>query len=210
MLDDPSFKTAIAAILERVVNGALNYDPASRNRLSRLDNTTLQVQTNNPDICFLFQFAETSVRVSAVHEHQASDVSIKGDFFEFIELATKDTPNLAKSNIEVSGKVGLLEDIKNILHELDIDWEAAIADIVGSIPGHAIAETIRLGGAWLSKKKDSISESLPQILIDELELLPSETELKNFYREVDELNAISQRVQARIERLQMQRVNKTQ
>ncbi|MFL0810363.1 MAG: SCP2 sterol-binding domain-containing protein [Agarilytica sp.] len=199
---DPSLYSLAASALERAINIALKYDPASQARLAQLDNTNIQIQTHNPSAHFSFLINDRAVLVSAVHEAQESDVKISGEFFDFFTLATQKEASLAKLDIEVSGKVGVLEDIKNILTDLDIDWEAPINEIFGNVPGHAIAQAVRQSSAWLNKQTNNLSDSLPALLIDELELLPSETELKQFYKEVDEANALSQRIHARIQRIQ--------
>jgi len=200
MTNDPTINTAIGAAIEKCLNFALKYDPASRNQLSALENYILCVHAQSPELKLYFTATHNKIDVRS-HSDSEPDVSVSGKAIDFILAMAGPKHSLADSHISVSGKIHLLNLIKALLADLDIDWEQALTEIVGVVPGHAAAEATRTSMRWIKQQTSYALTSLPDYLAEELRAIPSKTELENFYDGVDQLKSASQRLEAKIVRL---------
>lgn len=201
MLNDPSISTAIGLILENSLNTALRYDPATRVKLQALNSKIVKLSCLSPDIELVFFITDEKIRVSTIDDTNDADVIISGEASEFLNLLGQSTHSLSDLNIEISGKVNLLNQIQTILSDVEIDWEEPLTEILGVVPGHALAESLRSSFSWAKKQSDSVKQAIPELLTEELRVVPSETELNHFYQEVDQLSSASQRIDARIQRI---------
>lgn len=201
MLNDPSISTAIGLILEKSLNTALRYDPATRVKLQALNSKIVKLSCHSPNIELTFFITDEEIRVSAIDDANDADVIISGEASEFLSLLGQSTYSLSDLNIEISGKVSLLNQIQTILSDVEIDWEEPLTEILGVVPGHALAESLRSSFSWVKKQSDSMKQAIPELLTEELRAVPSETELNHFYQEVDQLSSASQRIDARIQRI---------
>lgn len=204
MFNDPSIHVALGIALEKCLNTALKYDPGTRYKIEALAGTQIKVCTHAPDITLIFIIEEKNIRVQTVDEDIDADVTISGLFTDFLALVGQDSHSLSDLNIEISGKVSLLNTIKEILSDIDIDWEEPLTEWLGTVPGHAAAKTIRQTFSWSERQKKQFEERLPEYLTEELKAIPSRTELTIFYESVDELASHTQRLEARLARLKPQ------
>ena len=60
-----------------------------------------------------------------------------------VALNAKESVSFSGTGITVSGNLDTLNQLNNIMGNLDIDWEAALAEIIGDIPAHLLAQRIR-------------------------------------------------------------------
>ncbi|MFL0804996.1 MAG: SCP2 sterol-binding domain-containing protein [Agarilytica sp.] len=201
MLNDPSVASAIGLILEKSLNLALNYDPGTRNKLQALRDKSVRVKCESPTLLLTFFISQDSIRVHTVDDGNLADVTISGQTRDFIKLIGQPAHNLNDLHIDVSGKVNILNHIQNILSDIDIDWEEPLTEILGVIPGHALAESIRSTLNWAQRQTRDFKDALPDLLTEELRVLPSESELNDYYKNVDQLASASQRIDARVQRL---------
>ncbi len=192
----PSISTAIALALEKIVNRALRYDPATQLKLRRLAGQTIQLESNRPRMHCFISVDENFIRIQA-HNENEPDAKISGDFTDFIKMG-RSQHSFADSSIHVSGKSGLLNELQDILSQLDIDWEEAIIEITGIVPGHFIAETLRKGFAGLVATHKKFESQLPIYLKEELRVIPDDQELNSFYQSVDKLKSDLNRFEARL------------
>ncbi len=209
---NPDIATVVSLALEKSINLALRYDPATREKLRALAPTRIALTISQPDIPLLFFIEqntieentnkENAVRVSMFDEADDADIRLTGKASEFLSLMGKETHSLADVDIDVSGKVSVLNQLQSILGDLDIDWEEPLTEILGVVPGHTVATMIRNAFDWGKTQQQSIHNALPDILTEELRLLPAQTELSHFYNAVDDVSAAAQRLQARIQQLQ--------
>ncbi len=204
MLNDPSIHTALGIAIEKCLNTALKYDPGTRHKLSALAGKIIKLNCQSPDITLIFIIEKDNLRVHTVDEDIEADIEISGQSKDFLSLIGKDPHSLSDINIDISGKVNLLNQIKEILGDLDIDWEEPLTEWLGIVPGHAVAENIRKVFAWGERQKQEFEARLPEYLTEELRAVPSQPELAKFYEDVDSVVSSVQRLEARIERLKRQ------
>ena len=217
--------TTAALILEKAINQALKYDPASRKKLSRFAGKIIQISflssnTNQSRFSFLSEFSlfisarqnedenNNAIEIHTFYEGKP-DATLSGSLQDFAQLAAQSTHFFSNTGIHVSGNSGLLSEFQDFIKELDIDWEAPITQIFGNIVGHGIAQTLRSTFSFANQQRQSFERYAADFLSEELQLIPHKLELENFYSDVDDLRMHASRLEAKIQLLQKKLAQKT-
>lgn len=198
---DPTLMVVAAKVLEKTLNRALLYDPATRLKLTKIQSARILVECSAPDVTLTFEIHEDNISIKTVDDGLDYDVKLKGKGEDFLLLASTAKPHLSNTNIEVSGKITILNTIKHILSDIELDWEQALTDILGVFAGKIAADSLRASWDWTNSQRHLLKENLSAFLTDEIEVLPSLTELQSFYENVDNLNSAVQRCELRLNRI---------
>ncbi|MBB6519841.1 ubiquinone biosynthesis accessory factor UbiJ [Pseudoteredinibacter isoporae] len=197
---DPTLSTAAFASLERMINSALNYDPASQQRLRQLGNKTLQVCCQSPTITAFVVLEEGQVQLRQ-HFEGTIDCQLKGSAMAIAQLGLSGQHSLANSGVQVFGSTGLLVDLQSIASDLDIDWEEPLSQLMGDIAGPSLAGLIRKGFGFWRERESAVWQRSGEALSEELHATPHPFELDDFHQAVDNLRDGSARLEAKATKL---------
>ncbi|MAY39448.1 MULTISPECIES: SCP2 sterol-binding domain-containing protein [Spongiibacter] len=198
----PMLSSAALAGLEDSVNRALRLDPRSAARLLELDGECFALHLQEPDLNLGLSVAGDRLRLMLTPPENPS-TALRGRWSEFAAVATASDPAAALINgdIQVSGDTAPLLALRKLLSELELDWEQPLADAFGDVAAHQIGRGLRAGQKWLQNTGRNLRRQLGDFLLEESRLLPHPIQAEAFYRDIDELNARSERLEARIRRL---------
>jgi len=188
--------------VEGLINGALNYDSASREKLGAIEHQVLLVDCALPPLQVAIE--ANGDRICLHHNWQGeAAVTVSGSLVALTNLAisSRESNTFADSGVRVSGNLQTLHQLNHILANLDIDWEAALADLLGDIPAHIIGKTVRKSAGYRAESKQRIQSALTEIAQEEFKLTPSPSELQQFKLQVRQLAADSDRLMARAQKL---------
>lgn len=200
------FSTAALAVAEGVVNKALDYDPASRQALSKLSGRVMKISLAKPAMDIYLAPDAQGLRLLGYWEGEP-EVQLRGSLPALMELARNPQNNLKDSDVEVDGDTDLLMAMRDIMQSLDIDWEEALSQLLGDVAGHGGAQRLRDAGTWLQGRADTSRRLLGEFITEELRLLPARNELESFYRAVDQLRLDVDRAEARLRQLKPQQLS---
>lgn len=198
---DPTLAAAVYATLERAINGALAYDPASQKRLAALGDKTLHIRCSAPKLDTFVRLEGGQVLVQQACEAPI-DTELSGTLPALAALGLTGGHSLADSGVKVMGSTGLLIELQAIAADLDIDWEEPISRLLGDVAGPSLAGALRSGFGWLKQRGQSFAQRSGEFISEELGSTPSPNELTAFNRDVDLLREDSERLQARLDKLQ--------
>ena len=91
---------------------------------------------------------------------------------------------------------------QTLLRDIDIDWEEHLSRIVGDVAAHQLANTARASLNWGRNTANTLLQNMSEYLQYEHNDLPSRYVIERFLDAVDTLQADTERLAARIERLQ--------
>ena len=198
----PTLHTALLGAGERFINRALEYDPATRDKLTALAGHVFLIQCTEPSISVYLIPEPDTIRLCGVYEHKAN-TTLKGSAAEFAKLMTAADPASALINgdLELHGDSQALIELQKILATLDVDWEAPIAERFGDIVGHQIGRGLRgafnFGKQALSAMRQQVSTMAEQ---DEA-LFTARPAAEQFFKEVDSLSMRTERLEAQLNKL---------
>jgi len=205
MMASPTVTTAAFAALEKVINTALKFDPGTEQAIAQLQGNILALDITVPELtCYVLPQADGLRIQSYMDESSTSDsitTRLRGTLPALCALASTETTSLAQSGVEVSGSTAFLNKLQAIMRGLDLDWEEVLAQPLGDIVGHELARGVRAAAQWFGGRAKSGQRLFGEYLTEELRILPSHSELNEFYHQVDELRLEVDRFNLRVKQL---------
>jgi len=211
MKNEISKKTKVSALkgFESVINKALEYDPFSQNIIDMLAGKVLEVKCTSPAFsCYLF-FGEKVVHLR--HEYKGlADTVIRGSALSLGSLSVNGHQQVSffDSGVTVSGDQELLNQLRQLIKNLDIEWEAALSDIIGDIPSYLIGETLKTSIRWKKNILKRGGKAIVEFSQEEARLTPSRNEIISFNEtlcdtrnEVERLSARTRKLKDKLDKL---------
>jgi len=208
--DSALMVSALAATLEKAINKALSYDPATQQALSRFGHKRLAIKATQPTLALCFTFTPQDIHVNAIHTGDTQnannsttdyDAEVTGSLRDFIQAATQSQHSMADSGINVSGNVAFLSHVQGIAKTIDIDWEDAITQTIGPVAGHGVASVISQSITSLKRHSAFARDNMHSVLRDELLLVPAHEEINAFCDDVDQIKEQADRLEAKLHAL---------
>lgn len=190
--------------LETAINKALEFDTASRTRLAALSGKALLVEFTLPPLTAAVIPSDNGMRLSA--ECINPDATLRGSLVAVAGVAISgSSESLAGTGVTVDGDLGLLEELFAIASDLDIDWEAALARVIGDVPAHGVGEAVRRSHAFNQQAFQRSVDSVGEVMQEEWQFTPSRNEFDAFSADTSRLRRQVERMRARVDALMMQR-----
>ena len=200
---NPTLHTAAIAGLEHAVNAALQLDPSTQQQISQLDGHIFHFQCTAPQLDLYLMPSLQEIHFYGLYEGKA-DTTLTGSAEAFLKLATAADPASALINgdLELHGDSQALIQLQKIGNHIDLDWEAPLVRLFGDIVGHQLSEGIRTTVNFGLQALTSLQRQVKEYIVEESELIPARWQLNQFYNDVDQLAMRTERLQAKVSRLQ--------
>lgn len=193
----------LLTLAETSLNKLLRLSPDTVDQLSQLNSKVIAIQLTSPAATLSLQPSGEGIQIDQF-ERDDADVTLSGsgsDFFRLLTAADSSDAMFGKS-ITVSGDSGLATRFSKILIDAALDWEAILAQLLGDLPAHEVARYLRWKAQLYLNTGNSLMLNLEEYLKEELRILPSAPEVSQFSSEVDRIRQDTERLSARIARLQ--------
>jgi ubiquinone biosynthesis protein UbiJ len=193
--------TAVAAA-ERAINAALRADPASAARLRQHAGRLLALHLTLPALSLYALIVEDGVELYLRSDAQA-DVSVRGNPVDLAALLLdwRHQPNPIAGSVRIEGNRELLQALRDLAADLELDWGALLEPLIGG----ELAQQIDLGArrlvGWARQALERLSDQAGDYLGSEAGLLALRRDVYEFYQDVDELRGDVDRLDARVQRL---------
>jgi len=189
---------------EKIINAALVHDPASAERLRALEGKVMLVDSSMPPLRIAVEPSATGLMLHSNWQDDA-DVTVTGTLVSLTAMAINagEMVSLSGTGVNVSVNLEVLRQLNHIMAELDIDWEAALAELIGDVPAHLLGETIRNSDEFRSHALKRAQTALAEVSQEELRLTPSANEYQGFVQSVRHLSTDVDRLVARANKLRL-------
>lgn len=196
------FKRTALEGAETLINAALTKDPASKQALNKLEGQVFLVESTLPPLTVAIEPTATGIQL---HDNWDGNVTvtINGTLIAMAAIAVnaKESISFSGTGVNVSGNLDTLHQLNKIMGDVDIDWEGALAEIIGDIPAHLIAKTVRNSGVIRQDIVTRASTGLVEVAQEEFNLTPSKNEFETIIPDIRQLSADADRLAARVKRL---------
>jgi ubiquinone biosynthesis protein UbiJ len=193
--------TALVAI-ESLINQALLYDPTTQQRLAKLAGKVLAIECTVPALKVYITCGQQDI---TLHDEwdEIPDIAIKGSAVAMVSIAIKgeEQNSLLGSGVEIRGRLDILQQLKSIFSNLDVDWEAALAKLIGDIPAHIAGKATRSLQSWRQDTHQRIGNVVSNFIKEEAQLLPTRAEMEQFSLQTRQLATDVDRLAARFHRI---------
>lgn len=190
--------------VENIINVALNHDPASAQGLASMAGKIMLIDSSMPAMRVAVE--PTAKGILLHHNWQdEADITISGSLVSIAVMGINsgDMVSFSGTGVNVTGNLEMLRQLNHIMAGLDIDWEAALAELVGDIPAHVLAESIRNSADFYANAADRAKSALVEVSQEELQLTPSKNEYEDFVQSVRHLATDVDRLAARANKLRL-------
>jgi len=178
----------------KIINHILTQNEWMKDELIQFKNKIIQLQVDP----FMLQFKvnELGQLVSCdIQEHVDTTISLTSQAFVRM-VVTKQ-----KKDITVSGDVDLANVFSKIMLKARWDYEEDLSYLVGDIAAVEIAKITRAFARDGKKGLQSVAENFVEYWQEEKQILTSKADVEKFNSEVDEIQEIFSRVEAKINEL---------
>jgi ubiquinone biosynthesis protein UbiJ len=189
---------------EAAINHVLRYDPAALRQLGRSQGRLLAIVIDGA-IPLRVRVLDNGISLSAGNNAEANaDATLSGSLSDFLALAKADDKanTLINSAIDMDGDSEFAIGLTRVAQQLDIDWEAVIEPATGSLLAHQLGKGLRGLLKWGKSTGATYRVAVKDYLEDEAQLVTPKPLIAQFADDVDDLKLATDRLAARIERLQ--------
>ena len=186
--------------LEIALNHALRFDMESHEQLQRFAKRSIRIDITNLNIAVIARFSDDRILLETADEHVA-DLMIKADSFALLKLLQQ-PDSLFSNQIQILGDVQFAKQLQDWQQHFDFDWEQQLVRLTGDTLAYPLAQRLRRGFDWLKYNRSEFEQSVAEYLREESHYLPDKSQTTRFMQNVDLLRADTDRLEARIKRLQ--------
>jgi ubiquinone biosynthesis accessory factor UbiJ len=197
----------IYAAIEFALNHTISLDPNGRKLISRFHDKVIKLDISNPNLAiFILAQGETFQLLENFEGH--INTTIQANLIDLVQLSlqTNDEKNLSifKGRIKITGNIGLGQQFQSLFSKLDIDWEEHASHLTGDIIAHQLFSSGKKFLNWKKNSKQTLGLDISEFLQYETRDLLEKREVEHFLNQVDELCSATDRIEARIKRVETQ------
>ncbi|MDG1818468.1 MAG: SCP2 sterol-binding domain-containing protein [Porticoccaceae bacterium] len=184
---------------EKIINAALEYDPASQRQIAALEGKLLLVESTLPPLSVAIEATTNGIMLHSNWQDSA-DTTVSGSLIAMLSLAVSSDQHIsfAGTGISVTGDLEFLRQINELMRNLDVDWEGALATIIGDIPAHLLAKQLRSSSKAAADASRRAKSAAAEIAQEELRATPSASEYQDFTQRVRHLSTEVERAAAKL------------
>lgn len=195
------FTEGALRVAEATLNRLLRFDPDLPARLAPLAGQRLDVAITDLPRAVAVHFHPDGIELAAAGmDATPAHARIEGTAAGLATLAL--SRGERSREVAFHGDVGVIQAVKRLLAEVELDWEETLSQVVGDVIAHRIGESVRGGDAWLRRAGDTAARNLGEYLTEERRALPTAAEMESFLAAVGRLRQDTDRLEARLRQLE--------
>ena len=194
--------SSLLAAIEVSLNRYLELDPESPKRLRTIEGKVIAIEMRDLDLCFYLLPDSHGIQVMGEYEGEA-DTRLSGSPLALLQMGVSSNAekSLFSGEVEISGNVELGQEFKQILDNMDIDWEEHLSQLTGDVIAHQFGRFVKGVNKWGEKAAETLAMDVSDYLHEEKRLVATHTEVERFNAEVDRLRSDTDRLEARMKRI---------
>ncbi|HET6430662.1 ubiquinone biosynthesis accessory factor UbiJ [Dyella sp.] len=187
--------------LETALNHTLSLDPDTQQALRALDGRTVQLHLRGPELALAVAVQGGRLQVSPpADDSQLRVAATPGSLLGM--LLRRGGDGVAPGKVEIAGDADLARRLEKLASRFAPDFEEAFARSFGDVLGVPLARAIRSGLGHARDTAAHLAEDGADWARDEAQLVMGPGEVDDFLDGVDALRERSDRLEARLARLQ--------
>ncbi len=188
--------------LSRAIMQVLRTDSLATARLQALAGRVIGIRITGIETA-IFAAVDEDGLLLARETLREPDVVLCGRLADFAAFAQarQASEALPAGALKIQGDLATAQAVQRLLDELNLDWEALLAERVGEVAARQIGRGVRGGMSWLQQATEALRADIPAWLQDERRLVPAADEVETLARESMSLASDVDRLAARIARL---------
>ena len=204
LLPQPLRKLAGSA-LETALNHALSLDPDTQARLATLDGRSVQLHLRGVDLALAITVEGSRLKVGPAPD--SSDLRVAATPGSLLSMLFRrhGDESMAPGKVDIAGDAELARRLEKLASGFAPDFEEAFTRTFGDVLGVPLANAVRDGLAHARDTASHLSQDGAAWLRDETRIALAPGEVETFLDEVDTLRERTERLDARLARLERAR-----
>ena len=204
LLPQPLRKLAGSA-LETALNHALSLDPDTQVRLATLDGRSVQLHLRGVDLALAITVEGSRLKVGPAPD--SSDLRVAATPGSLLSMLFRrhGDESMAPGKVDIAGDAELARRLEKLASGFAPDFEEAFTRTFGDVLGVPLANAVRDGLAHARDTASHLSQDGAAWLRDETRIALAPGEVETFLDEVDTLRERTERLDARLARLERAR-----
>ena len=189
-------------LLELASNKTLEHDPQTQARLQKLQDKTMTLKVTT-----IGQSLSLTPRAEGLELSQQSpghvDVTLSATIGAMIKISKYglDDAELEPGELEISGDPIVGQRFAQLMSELNVDWESLLAEQIGDSPAKAVTFAASQVKLIANDAHGKFKEFVNTLIQNDLGVVADKQSVDEFLDEVDTLRADTDRLNARLQRL---------
>jgi ubiquinone biosynthesis protein UbiJ len=191
--------------LESVLNRNVAQSRKAKALVRQLDGKVLSLTAQGTPLALFFLAHGGEIRIVTRHEG-ATDASLSGTPLALLTLAGPEAENsLRGRNVRIEGDAEVAQKFRDLLKQAQPDFEEELSRVIGDVATHQVAQAARGFLDWGRKASSAFAANVSEYLQEEGRDLPTRVELEEFLAGIDDLRESTDRLEARLARLEARR-----
>ena len=190
-------------LLELASNKTLEHDPQTLERLAKLQGKTmtLNVKTIGQSISVTPQLEGLEFSHTVPEK---VDVTLSVTIPAMIKISRDglDNAELESGELEIVGDPIVGQRFAQVMAELDIDWHGLLAERIGESPAKVVTLAASQAKLFADDSRVKFKEFLNTLIKDDMQLVADNDGVESFLDDVDAVRADTDRLMARLTRIQ--------
>lgn len=189
-------------LAQTLINRQIDRSATAKTLCSELEGRCLRYQITDLDrsiyVCV------TADGVSLVENLDVEpEADLIGTFSALLALLGPEPEAVFRENrVETRGDGTVLQSFRRLIDLAKPDWEEELSGLIGDVPAHQLGNLARDAFRWGTQAADTLMRDVGEFLQQESRDLPSRPEVDRFAHRVRELRSDTDRLEARINRLE--------
>ncbi len=201
-------RTLLFKAVESMANLALQHDPATLQRLQNLQGKRVFIEIHQPELTLLLSIEAHGLHLLPEGD-MAAHATIEARSLDFLREFFRSRPQLVDGPVRISGQVPLIQELYDILHHMDIDWEEPLARLLGNQGAHQMGRGVRKLISLTRHSARVMFQNSRDYLQEELGAIPMRWESDEAFTDIQDARSDTDRLQDRLSRLE-QRIARLQ
>lgn len=198
----------LVTALDAALNQVLQLDPQARQRIQAMEGKLLALHIRGPNLTIYLLPVDGRLQVHAFAEgHIDTTISASPLGLARLALQADASDAMFKGDVKIVGDVEFGQAIKDLLGNIDIDWEELLSKLVGDVAAHQLGRGVRGLTRWGEQASTSLQQDIAELFQHEMRLLPQRIDIEQFLDDVDALRADVERFELRLSRFEQRNNN---
>jgi len=202
LLPQPLRKLAGRA-LETALNHTLSLDPDTQAKLAAMEGRSVQLHLRGVELALAVTVEQQRLKVGPAPE--SSDLRVAATPGSLLSMLFRRGGDMAPGKVEIAGDAELARRLEKLASGFAPDFEEAFARTFGDVLGVPLAKAVRSGLSHARETATHLSQDGAAWLRDEARMVLAPGEVEGFLDDVDALRERTERLEARLARLERQR-----
>ena len=189
-------------LIELASNRTLEYDPETLERLAKLQGKTMTLTIKS--IGQSLSITPHKEGLEFTHDiPEKVDVTLSATLGAMVKISRDGMENadLEAGELEIAGDPIVGQRFAQLISELNINWEALLAEKIGESPAKAVTFAAKQAREFADESRTKFKQFLNVLIKDEIAVAADKNEVESHLDEVDTIRADVDRLRARLNRL---------